>query len=191
MATKKQTAYNQMGAILLLILNSLAMLSKQPEITIRRYGLVYQLRARTLISEDANILWEFFSNPANLQKITPPAMNFHILSPLPEKVYSGLIIAYKVSPIPGFRAGWITEITHVDEGKMFVDEQRRGPYCMWHHEHHFHDTGKGIEVVDIVTYALPMGLLGRLVHPWLVKPRLQHIFAYREQQLALLFGVKG
>jgi len=158
-----------------------------PEISIQRYGPVYQLRARTLIHEDSKMLWEFFSNPANLQKITPPAMNFQILTPVPPKVYAGLIIAYKVSPLPGLRAGWITEITQVEEGKMFVDEQREGPYRMWHHEHHFNDTGDGIEVIDIVTYALPMGFLGHWVHPILVKPRLKHIFAYREQQLALLF----
>jgi ligand-binding SRPBCC domain-containing protein len=160
---------------------------KNAEISIHRYGAVYQLRARTLIREDASVLWDFFSNPANLQKITPPAMNFQVLSPLPEKVYPGLIIAYKVTPMPGFRAGWITEITHVEEGKLFVDEQRQGPYRMWHHEHHFNDTGDGIEVIDIVTYALPMGFLGHWVHPILVKPRLKHIFAYREKQLEKLF----
>jgi ligand-binding SRPBCC domain-containing protein len=131
--------------------------------------------------------WDFFSSPKNLQVITPPYLGFEIQSELPEKMYPGLFISYKVSPVLGIKLNWTTEITHVNEPHFFVDEQRVGPYTIWHHEHHFVQKEGGIEMTDIVSYKLPFGFLGRLVHPFLVAPKLNEIFAFRFKKVDELF----
>jgi ligand-binding SRPBCC domain-containing protein len=131
--------------------------------------------------------WDFFSSPKNLQVITPPYLGFEIQSELPEKMYPGLFISYKVSPVLGIKLNWTTEITHVNEPHFFVDEQRVGPYTIWHHEHHFVQKEGGIEMTDIVSYKLPFGFLGRLVHPLLVAPKLNEIFAFRFKKVDELF----
>ena len=108
-------------------------------------------------------------------------MGFDVLTDIPEKMYEGLMIAYKVRPILGIPMQWITEITHVKENNYFVDEQRKGPYKIWHHEHHFKETESGILMTDIVSYELPMGVLGRLAHPFIVIKKLEEIFSYRHK----------
>lgn len=132
--------------------------------------------------------WDFFSTPINLEKITPPHMGFKITSGVAEQMYPGQIISYKVFPIPGIRTNWVTEITHVEPGRFFVDEQRFGPYRMWHHEHHFKETEKGVLVTDKVSYKIPFGLLGRLAQFLLVKRQLNNIFEYRIQKLEEKFN---
>jgi ligand-binding SRPBCC domain-containing protein len=132
------------------------------------------------------LAWEFFSDARNLSRITPPSMGFQVTSPLPERVYPGLIIAYRVRPLLGVPLTWVTEITQVDPQRMFVDEQRIGPYRMWHHEHHFRAVDGGVEVRDLVHYALPPG--GGIAHRWMLAPRLAQIFAYRKQVLESTFG---
>jgi ligand-binding SRPBCC domain-containing protein len=134
--------------------------------------------------------WSFFSNPRNLARITPPRLGFEILTPdLPDRIHPGLMIAYRVRPVLGVPLTWLTEITHVEEGWRFVDEQRVGPYAVWHHEHMFRDLGRGlVEISDRVTYVLPFGPLGALFHGWLVRPQLDRIFAYRETAVREIFG---
>lgn len=127
--------------------------------------------------------WGFFSNPANLALITPPKLNFVISSDVPEKVYAGAIIAYKVHPFLGIPLTWVTEITHVKECEYFVDEQRYGPYRLWHHQHLFKETDSGVEIEDIVDYILPFGPLGLFVHSLFVKRQLDSIFEYRSRVL--------
>ncbi len=131
--------------------------------------------------------WDFFSSPANLSRITPEHLGFNITSGPPEKMFAGQIISYIVTPFPGFRTKWVTEITHVDYGRYFVDEQRFGPYQMWHHEHHFKETADGILMTDRVSYKLPLGFLGRIVHALFVKSQLEQIFEYRRVSLEKLF----
>lgn len=114
-------------------------------------------------------------------------MNFVVKTEMPDKVYSGLIIAYKVSPLLGIPLNWVTEIKAVDENKLFVDEQRTGPYRMWHHEHHFELVDGGVMMTDIVSYELPLGFLGRLAHLLFVKKQLQEIFEYRKKRVEELF----
>jgi ligand-binding SRPBCC domain-containing protein len=130
--------------------------------------------------------WRFFSDARNLAKITPPKMGFQVLSPLPERVYARLIITYTVRPLFGVAINWVTEITHVDEPRLFVDEQRFGPYRFWHHQHHFAPVDGGVEMTDIVHYALPPG--GGLARNLIVAPRLREIFDYRRQVLERTFG---
>jgi ligand-binding SRPBCC domain-containing protein len=133
--------------------------------------------------------WEFFSTPRNLTRITPPEMNFRIVTPdLPDKTYAGQIIAYTLTPVAGIRAGWITEITHVKAPHFFVDEQRKGPYRMWHHQHHFKEKEGGVEMTDIVHYKLPIWFLGDIANSLFVKKQLQQIFDYRFKKVEEMFG---
>ncbi len=132
--------------------------------------------------------WEFLSDPKNLSVITPPEMGFEVLSGADRSMYPGQLIEYYVRPLFGIKTKWVTEITHVEDGSYFVDEQRFGPYALWHHKHFLIAVDGGIEMEDIVHYKLPFGFLGRLLHPWLVKPQLEKIFRFRKQKLIALFG---
>ena len=132
--------------------------------------------------------WDFFSDPRNLAKITPPELDFTILTELPERIHPGMMIEYRVRPLLGIPVRWLTEITQVEPGKFFVDEQRIGPYRIWHHEHHFRALDDGrIEMTDRVTYVLPFSPLGDLFHPFLVKPQLAKIFTFREKAVGEIF----
>lgn len=132
--------------------------------------------------------WDYFSTPVNLAEITPSHMGFRITSEVPEKMYPGQIISYRVAPLPGMRTNWVTEITHVVQNKFFVDEQRFGPYSMWHHEHHFEEVEGGIMMTDKVSYKLPFGFLGHVAQKLLVKRQLMEIFEYRVRKLEQKFG---
>jgi len=115
-------------------------------------------------------------------------MSFNILSGAEKPMFAGQIIQYIVTPILGIKTKWVTEITHVKEGEYFVDEQRFGPYALWHHKHFIKEIDGGVEMEDIIDYKVPMGILGQIVHPILVKPKLEEIFAYRQKKLIALFG---
>ena len=140
---------------------------------------MYQFKRTQFVKTDLNTCWDFFSSPANLSRITPKYMGFDVLTEVAEKMYPGMMIEYRVRPLMNIPMKWITEITHVEEGKFFVDEQRKGPYTIWHHEHHFKAVEGGVEMTDIVSYELPFGVLGKEVHPILVKKKLEEIFAFR------------
>lgn len=132
--------------------------------------------------------WELLANPKNLKLITPDYMGFHILSGADRPMYPGQIIQYIVTPVLGIKTKWVTEITHVKDKSYFVDEQRFGPYALWHHKHFIKEIDGGVEMEDIVDYKVPFGWLGRLVHPFLVKPKLEEIFKYRYDKLNELYG---
>lgn len=148
---------------------------------------MYQLKRTQLVKTDLKTCWDFFSSPTNLSVITPDYMRFRVLTEQPAVMYEGLMIAYKVSPVLGIPLGWITEITHVEPGKYFVDEQRKGPYKIWHHEHHFEETAEGVLMTDIVSYTLPLGWLGKLAHVLFVRKQLEMIFDYRYRKVEALF----
>jgi ligand-binding SRPBCC domain-containing protein len=133
--------------------------------------------------------WDFFSSPKNLAKITPEHMGFIITSNYnDEKMYPGMLITYKVSPLLGIQLDWCTEITHVQEHKYFVDEQRFGPYAMWHHQHHFKEIEGGVEMIDIVNYAIPYGIIGRIANSIVVESEVKKIFEYRTKKIDEFFG---
>ena len=132
--------------------------------------------------------WEFLSNPKNLSALTPKEMNFRIMSGADRSIFSGQIIQYKVSPVLGISTKWVTEITHVKEKEYFVDEQRFGPYSLWHHKHFIKKIDGGIEMEDIVDYKIPFGFIGQIAHFLFVKNKLKQIFKYRENKLIELFG---
>jgi ligand-binding SRPBCC domain-containing protein len=148
---------------------------------------LYVLRSTQRLAVSIDEAWDFFSDPANLQEITPPSLDFRIESEIPPRVHAGLVIVYRVTAIPWIPTRWVTEITHVDEPAMFVDEQRFGPYRFWHHQHHFAEVAGGIEARDIVHYAPPRPLAPALER-FLVGPRLRSIFAHRRAVLADRFG---
>lgn len=134
--------------------------------------------------------WDFFSNPGNLPEITPKDLGFVVLSEPIDKIYPGLMLRYSVSPLFGIKSLWVTEITHVKIKEYFVDEQRMGPYRLWHHEHHFHARGpNSVEVEDIIHYALPFGWLGHLFAGGIVRRQVENIFKHRSEVLKARFGL--
>ena len=149
---------------------------------------LYQLKRKQKLPISINEAWTFFSDPKNLKKITPPEMNFRILSGAERSIYSGQIIQYKVTPLMGITTRWVTEITNVRHKEYFVDEQRYGPYSLWHHKHFLKEIKGGVEMEDIIDYKIPLGILGQLAHILFVKNKLNKIFKYRENKLVELFG---
>lgn len=149
---------------------------------------LYQLCSKQYLPISQKEAWDFLSSPKNLAVITPDYMGFDILSGGDRPMFPGQIIQYKVSPFPFYSTKWVTEITHVKQGEYFVDEQRFGPYSLWHHKHFIKTVKGGVEMEDIIDYKLPFGLLGQMAHPIVVKKQLQKIFSYREQKLIELFG---
>lgn len=149
----------------------------------------YQLHEMQKIPATPDEVWDFISSPANLKKITPKYMGFDIKSELlPPKMYPGMIISYKVSPIWGIKMTWVTEITHIKEKEYFVDEQRIGPYTMWHHEHKIEPIEGGTLMTDIVSYKPPLFYLGSIANSVLIKKQLREIFDYRKKAIGKMFG---
>jgi ligand-binding SRPBCC domain-containing protein len=129
-------------------------------------------------------VWDFISSPKNLKEITPDYMGFDITSDnLSDKMYPGMIIRYKVRPVLGIPLAWVSEITHIVEGRYFIDEQRIGPYAMWHHQHLIEPDGDGVMMTDIISYKPPMGFLGSIANWLFIKGQLEDIFAYRKAAL--------
>jgi ligand-binding SRPBCC domain-containing protein len=149
---------------------------------------VFRFQALQTLPIGLEEAWDFFSDPRNLSAITPPELGFKLLTPDPPRMHPGQMLEYSVRPFPGFRTGWLTEITHVRELEYFVDEQRMGPYRLWHHEHHFRPVSGGVEMEDIVHYALPFGPLGALFGKALVRRTLKRIFSFRARILTERLG---
>jgi ligand-binding SRPBCC domain-containing protein len=149
---------------------------------------IYTLHSKQRLPISIGEAWDFFSDPKNLSVITPKSMGFKTIAGDERSMFPGQIIQYIVKPLMGIPVKWVTEITHVEDKKFFVDEQRFGPYALWHHKHFFKEIPGGVEMEDIVDYKLPMGFLGDMVHPFLVKPKLKEIFDFREKKLIELFG---
>lgn len=149
---------------------------------------IYQIKTKQKLPISAKKAWEFLSDPNNLAEITPRYMNFKILSGADRSIFAGQIIQYKVKPVLGITLKWVTEITHVKENEYFVDEQRFGPYSLWHHKHFIKEIDGGVEMEDVVDYKIPFGILGQIAHHLFVKNKLKQIFKFREKKLIKLFG---
>ncbi len=141
---------------------------------------MYRINEEQFLPVNPDKCWEFFSNPANLEKISPPDMQFKINSGGDEKMFAGQIITYRIKISPLLTLRWVTEITHVDNRNYFIDEQRFGPYKFWHHLHRFTEVNDGVKMEDIVHYELPFGPIGELVHALFIKRKLRKIFEYRK-----------
>jgi ligand-binding SRPBCC domain-containing protein len=149
---------------------------------------IYRLETIQNLPISQKKAWDFLSDPRNLKTITPDYMGFEIVSGAASKMYAGQILQYIVTPLLNIPLKWVTEIKHVREGEYFVDEQRFGPYSLWHHKHFIKPIKNGVEMIDIVDYKVPFGLLGQLVQPFLVRPKLEEIFEYRKNALDRIFG---
>ena len=150
---------------------------------------VYTFARSQEITAALDDVWEFISSPKNLKRITPEYMGFDIITPnLPDKMYNGMIISYKVSPIFGIKLLWVSEIKHIREKKFFVDEQRFGPYKLWHHQHSIKATEKGVMMDDIINYQPPLAFLGGIANHLLIKKQLNEIFDYRKTKLEEIFS---
>lgn len=148
---------------------------------------IYKLNHKQTLPINRSDCWNFFSNPANLQKITPPDMKFEIKSELSSKIYPGQIIVYKIQILPFIKLSWVTEISQAKDENYFVDEQRFGPYKFWHHQHIFNEVENGIEVQDIVHYAIPFGIFGVIANKIFVEKKLKNIFEFRKNFLETRF----
>lgn len=149
----------------------------------------YQLIKKQNIPASIDEFWDFISSPSNLKEITPKHMGFEVTGNTGKgQMYPGMIITYKVSPLLGIKLNWVTEITHVKDKEYFVDEQRIGPYTLWHHEHKIEPIEGGIMMTDIVTYQPPMGILGAIANTLFIKKQLEEIFGYRTVALENKFG---
>jgi ligand-binding SRPBCC domain-containing protein len=149
---------------------------------------LYQLTRKQVLPITLEEAWPFFSTPTNLEQITPAFLNFHITSKVPEEIYPGLIITYRIAAVAGVPMTWVTEIKHVVRLRQFVDEQRLGPYRFWHHLHRFREVEGGVEMEDIVHYVMPWGIFGRLIHAVFIGSRLHRIFDFRRDYLEGYFS---
>ncbi len=150
---------------------------------------LYQFKKEQKVNSSVEELWDFISAPANLKEITPDYMGFDITSQdIPDKMYAGMIISYKVSPLFGIKTTWVTEITQVRDQKYFVDEQRVGPYTIWHHQHILEPIPNGVLMKDIVSYKPPFGFLGAIANSLMIKDKLNEIFDYRTIAVEKRFG---
>ena len=148
----------------------------------------YQFKRQQCFKNSVDELWDFISSPQNLKVITPDYMGFEVTSKdLPDKMYEGMLITYKVSPLLGIKTTWVSEITHIKDKQYFVDEQRVGPYNIWHHQHFLEETPNGTLMKDIISYKPPMGILGNVANALVIKQKLKEIFDYRTKVLNRLF----
>ena len=152
--------------------------------------MIHVFKSALVLNTGIDRAWEFFSDPRNLARITPHDLDFTVLTPdLPHQIYAGMLIEYRVRPLFGIPVRWLTEIAQVETGRFFVDEQRVGPYSMWHHEHRFDPLGPDQTAMeDRVAYRLPFPPLGDLAHRLLVRPQIENIFSFREKAVAEIFG---
>jgi len=150
---------------------------------------VHSLYSKQLLPASLEEVWDFFSDAGNLPVITPPHLNLKATNEVyGNSVYAGQVMTYTVKPLLGIPFAWMTEITHAETKKYFVDEQRKGPYKLWHHQHHFTCVEGGVEMIDIIHYRLPFGLFGNLAHSLMVKRELKKLFTYRYHKIIELFG---
>lgn len=140
---------------------------------------LHRLEYQQLLPISLDEAWDFFSRPENLNEITPDDMQFEILTENIPRMYEGQIIQYNVTPFPMMKMGWVTEITHVEDRKMFVDEQRFGPYAFWHHQHIFEEMENGTLMTDILHYRVPLGIVGKLINALFIERKVKGIFEYR------------
>lgn len=148
---------------------------------------IYTLEQKQTLPISLEVAWEFFANPQNLTKLTPDWMQLTIKGDVPQKMYEGLIMTQEVKPLFGIPLTWVTEITHIKEEAYFIDEQRIGPYKFWHHEHRLKETEAGVELIDTLHYAMPFGIIGRMIHELSVKQKVAEVFRYRYEVLEEMF----
>jgi ligand-binding SRPBCC domain-containing protein len=149
---------------------------------------LHTIREKQILKLSLSVAWTFFSNPRNLPLLTPPWLGIELIAGPPEEMHPGMILTYRIRPLLGIPMRWVTEITHVVPLRLFVDEQRFGPYRFWHHQHLFREAPGGVEMEDLVHYALPFGPLGRAVNALVTARQVRKIFEFRRLFLDRSFG---
>ena len=140
---------------------------------------VYSLKYKQKINRPIEEVFSFFSNPENLSTITPSKLNFNILTPKPIKMYKGQVIDYTIRLLR-IKIHWRTLITEYNPPFLFIDQQIKGPYILWHHKHEFKNVNDGVEIIDTVKYIIPFSIFGRILHRIWIKRNLENIFKYRK-----------
>lgn len=163
--------------------NVVGVLRQRLEATLK----VHRIEQRQFLPLRLEDAWSYFATPKHLEEMTPPDLNFEILSQTPATVHNGLMIAYRIRAIAGLPMNWLTEIKYVEARTRFVDEQRSGPFAFWFHEHRFEEVQGGIDMIDQVHYVMPLGMLGLMAHRLFVRKRLEAIFSFRKAYLAQRF----
>ncbi|MEY3882665.1 MAG: hypothetical protein RIQ94_3461 [Pseudomonadota bacterium] len=151
---------------------------------------IYQLYRQQTLTMTIQDAWSFFSSPYHLNDITPDFFHVTITSKVPEKIYAGLMISYQMKAVFGIPMSWLSEISHCNEPKRFVYEQRIGPFKFWSHEVCLTEQQNGILLEDIMFYAMPLGWLGQLINRALIADKLERIFDTRHAYLQNKFGMK-
>ena len=140
---------------------------------------MYELYRELVVKTTRKEAWNFIRNPANLNKITPNDLSFEIISDVPDEMYEGMLVEYKVNiPIIG-KQEWVSELQHIVPEYSFVDEQKIGPYKLWYHYHAIEDVKDGVKLIDRVSYQTPFGVLGKIAHVLFINKMLNKIFNYR------------
>lgn len=149
---------------------------------------MYLLHKEIEVDAPVGKVWAFISHPKNLDRITPDDMEFRIVTEVPECMYNGLLVEYRVRiPLMGWQV-WVSELKHIEPERYFVDEQKIGPYRFWYHEHRIETTGEKVKVIDHVSYEVPFGLVGRIAHSLFIRPTLERIFRHREKMFQELLS---
>jgi len=149
---------------------------------------MYTLHKEIEVGASPGRVWEFISHPQNLDRITPDDMEFRIVTEVPDRMFNGLLVEYRVRiPLMGWQV-WVSEIKHIEPGSYFVDEQKIGPYRFWYHEHRIESAGDKVNVIDHVSYEVPFGLIGRIAHSLFIRPTLERIFRHREKMFKELLS---
>jgi ligand-binding SRPBCC domain-containing protein len=153
---------------------------------------IYYYNTEQFLLTDIISAWHFFSSAKNLARITPPELDFKILTELgDEDIYEGMLIEYTVKPLFGIPLHWQTEIWKINKPQMFIDKQLKGPYRIWEHTHEFIQKEKGILMKDSVKYQLPFGVIGKMAHSLIVKQKIERIFGFRREILTKIFKENG
>jgi len=151
---------------------------------------MHKLKQEQFLPISLETAWEFFATPKNLNEVTPDDLVFEVTSDLPDKMYEGLIITYRIKPMLNIPIHWCTEITHIKAQQFFVDEQRKGPYNIWHHEHHFKAVEGGVLMTDLLHYDIGKSIFGWIAGKLFVHQKVKDIFKYRYKTLEAYFARK-
>jgi ligand-binding SRPBCC domain-containing protein len=150
---------------------------------------MYTLIREQVLNTTLAAAWDFLKDPSNLNRITPADLEFHIVSTVPQEMYDGLIIEYRIKiPLIGVRK-WLAEIKHIRQLHSFVDEQRIGPYLFWYHYHELVDQGETVKVIDRVFYEVPFGIAGKVLHHFFIRKTLERIFLFRKEKLSEILRI--
>jgi ligand-binding SRPBCC domain-containing protein len=152
---------------------------------------MYTISREQYVTSTLAEAWDLLKNPANLDLITPPDLQFQIISPVPEEMFEGLLVEYRIKiPWFGLRT-WVAEIKHIREFNSFVDEQRIGPYTFWYHYHQIDEVDGRVRLIDRVYYEVPFSIFGTVIHFFFIRKNLKRIFDFRQKKLAELLSINS